>query len=150
MDVVGPCHQMKSGIWKGNGKSVDGQQREAERRLNKRWKTVPDDSREAVLYLLVIPRDLLSAAYPPIQEFLRRLGGKESACQSSSLKTRECDPWIGELPWRRKWQPALVFLPGKSHGWQRLAGDRPWGCKVRHDLVRASLLSWEQHKIVPA
>ena len=32
MDVVGPCHQMKSGIWKGNGKSVDGQQREAERR----------------------------------------------------------------------------------------------------------------------
>ena len=26
------------------------------------------------------------------------------------------------MPWRRKWQPTLVFLPGKSHGWKSLAG----------------------------
>ena len=26
------------------------------------------------------------------------------------------DPWVGKIPWRRKWQPTLVFLPGKSHG----------------------------------
>ena len=26
------------------------------------------------------------------------------------------DPWVGKIPWRRKWQPAPVFLPGKSHG----------------------------------
>ena len=26
--------------------------------------------------------------------------------------------WEG--PWRRKWQPALVFLPGKSHGQRSL------------------------------
>ena len=25
--------------------------------------------------------------------------------------------------WRRKWQPALVFLPGKSHGQRSLAGS---------------------------
>ena len=24
------------------------------------------------------------------------------------------DPWVGKIPWRRKWQPTLVFLPGKS------------------------------------
>ena len=29
------------------------------------------------------------------------------------------------MPWRRKWQPTPVFLPGESHGW----GE----CKVRHD-----------------
>ena len=23
------------------------------------------------------------------------------------------DPWVGKIPWRRKWQPTLVFLPGK-------------------------------------
>ena len=26
------------------------------------------------------------------------------------------DPWVGKNPWRRKWQPTAVFLPGKSHG----------------------------------
>ena len=24
------------------------------------------------------------------------------------------DPWVGKIPWRRKWQPTLVLLPGKS------------------------------------
>ena len=33
------------------------------------------------------------------------------------------------LPWRRKWQPTPVLLPGKSHGWRSLLGDSPWGCK---------------------
>ena len=25
-------------------------------------------------------------------------------------------PWYSKIPWRRKWQPTPVFLPGKSHG----------------------------------
>ena len=46
------------------------------------------------------------------------LSGKESACQC-----RRCafDPWVGKIPWRRKWQPTSVFLPGKSHGHRSLA-----------------------------
>ena len=24
------------------------------------------------------------------------------------------DPWVGKIPWRRKWQPTPVFLPGES------------------------------------
>ena len=31
------------------------------------------------------------------------------------------DPWVGKIPWRRKWQPTPVFLPRESHG-QRGAG----------------------------
>ena len=23
------------------------------------------------------------------------------------------DPWVGKIPWRRTWQPSLVFLPGE-------------------------------------
>ena len=23
------------------------------------------------------------------------------------------DPWVGKIPWSRKWQPTPVFLPGK-------------------------------------
>ena len=42
----------------------------------------------------------------------------------------------GAIPWRRKWQPTLVFLPGKSHGQKSLMGYSPWGRKrVRRDLV---------------
>ena len=39
------------------------------------------------------------------------------------------DPWVGKIPWRRKWQPTPVFLLGKSHGWRSLVGYSPWDCK---------------------
>ena len=39
------------------------------------------------------------------------------------------DPWIGKIPWRRKWQPTPVFLPGQSQGRRRLVGYSPWGHK---------------------
>ena len=32
------------------------------------------------------------------------------------------NPWVGTIPWRRKWQPTPVFLPGKSHGQKSLVG----------------------------
>ena len=31
------------------------------------------------------------------------------------------------MHWRRKWQPTLVFLPGKSQGRGSLVGCSPWG-----------------------
>ena len=62
------------------------------------------------------------------------LSGKESACQCRSLRTLRFDPWVGKIPWKRKWQPTLVFL--KSHRQRSLAGYSPWGCKrVGHNLV---------------
>ena len=51
------------------------------------------------------------------------LSGKESAC---STRFR---PWVGKIPWRRKWQPTPVFLPGESHGQRSLMGYSPWGHK---------------------
>ena len=39
------------------------------------------------------------------------------------------DPWLGKTPWRRKWQPAPVLLPGKSYGWRSLVGYSQWGHK---------------------
>ena len=38
-------------------------------------------------------------------------------------------PWVGKIPWRRKWQPTPVFLPGASHGQRSLKGHRPWSLK---------------------
>ena len=59
------------------------------------------------------------------------LSGKESTCQC-----RRCrfDPWVGKIPWRRKWQPALVFLPGETHEQRSLVGYSPWGRKNQTQL----------------
>ena len=48
------------------------------------------------------------------------------------FRTERCsfDLWVGKIPWRRKWQPTPVFLPGKSHGQRGLVGYSPWGHKV--------------------
>ena len=47
-------------------------------------------------------------------------------------------PGSRRSPWRRKWQPPPVFLPGKSHGQRSLAGCSPWcSQRVRRDLVAA-------------
>ena len=48
------------------------------------------------------------------------------------LKNLQCRrprfyPRMGKIPWRRKWQPTPVFLPGKSHGQRSLAGYSSWG-----------------------
>ena len=53
--------------------------------------------------------------------------GKESACQCRRCKRRRFDPCIRKIPWRRKWQPMPVFLPGESHGQRSLVGYSPWG-----------------------
>ena len=39
------------------------------------------------------------------------------------------NPWVGKIPWRRKWQPTPVFLLGKFHGQKSLVGYSPWGHK---------------------
>ena len=61
----------------------------------------------------------------PSSRLQRHLSGEESACQCRRLGFHPS--W--EDPWRRKWQLTPVFLPGKSHGWRRLADYSPWGHK---------------------
>ena len=55
--------------------------------------------------------------------------GKETACQCRRHKRCRFNSWIRNIPWRRKWQPTAVFLPGKSHGQRSLVGYSPWGHK---------------------
>ena len=52
--------------------------------------------------------------------------GKESVYQGKRHKFDSC---IRKIPWRRKWQPTPVFLPGKSHGQGSLEGYSPRGHK---------------------
>ena len=56
------------------------------------------------------------------------LNGKESAC--NRLRRHEFYPWVGKIPWNRKWQPTPVFLPAEFDGQRSLMGYSPWGHKV--------------------
>ena len=45
------------------------------------------------------------------------------------MRETQVQSWVGKMPWRREWQPTLVFLPGEPHGQTSLAGYSPQGRK---------------------
>ena len=55
------------------------------------------------------------------------------------------DPWLGKIPWRRKWQPTLVLLALKIPWTDELgAGYYPWG---RKELGMTEQLHFRLHLI---
>ena len=73
----------------------------------------------------------------------RCLSGKESACQCKRSKRRRLHPWLGKIPWSRKWQPSPVLLPGKSNGQKSLVGCSSWDRK----WVGPNLATEHKHKM---
>jgi len=61
----------------------------------------------------IVITDKLNAIIPS-RGFPGCLNGKEFACQCRRSRRHEFDPWLWKIPWRRKWQPTPVFLPGIS------------------------------------
>ena len=57
---------------------------------------------------------------------------KESTCQCWRCKRRGFDPWVGKIPWRRKWQPTPISLPRTFNGQKGLEGYSPWSHKLLH------------------
>ena len=55
--------------------------------------------------------------------------GKEPACQCRRCRRLRFHPWVGEVPCRRKWLSAPIFLPAESHGQRSLVGYSPRGLK---------------------
>ena len=56
-------------------------------------------------------------------------------------RRHEFDPWVRKIPWRRKWQPIPVLLPGESHGGRSLGGYSPWGCEESDTTERLHFTS---------
>ena len=50
--------------------------------------------------------------------------GEEPACQGRRCRRNGFDPWVRKIPWKRAWQPTLVFSLGESSGQSSLAGCR--------------------------
>ena len=57
--------------------------------------------------------------------------GKKSCLE---FRSPGFNPWVGKMPWRRKWQPAPVFLPEEFHGQRCLVVYTPWGCHESHTI----------------
>ena len=60
------------------------------------------------------------------------LRGKEPTCQ---CRRRRFDPWVGKIPWRKKWQPTPVSLPGEFHGQWSLEGYQSVGSQRLSDWI---------------
>ena len=56
-----------------------------------------------------------------------RVGTSPSQRQRIHLQCKRLrfNPWVRKIPWRGKWQPTPVSLPGESHGQRSLVGYRP-------------------------
>ena len=70
-------------------------------------------------------RDLFKKIRATMGTFIFPYSSVSRVCQQ--CRRPGLDPWVGKIPWSRKWQPTPVFLPGESHGQRRLAGYSPWG-----------------------
>ena len=73
-----------------------------------------DPFRKLTMYMLKMP----DAAYSLVAQSVKNVPAVQ-------------ETWVRSLGWedplRRKWQPAPVSLPGKSHGQRSLVGCSPWG-----------------------
>ena len=84
-------------------------------------KTITLTSRTFVGKVMSLLLNMLSRL---VITFLPR--GKRIHLQSRRYRGLWFDPWVGKIPWRRKWQCTPVFLPGRFHGQRSLEG-----CKKR-------------------
>ena len=64
--------------------------------------------------------------------------GSEVKASASNAGDLGSIPGLGKIPWRRKWQPSLVLLPGESHGRRSLVGYIPQGRKESDTTERLS------------
>ena len=84
--------------------------------LSKDSNDFPGDSLEILgapyVYLSISIEKILCdlCAHTKFLGLPRWLSGKESACQCRRHKRNGFDPWVGKIPWRRKWLHTPVFL----------------------------------------
>ena len=50
----------------------------------------------------------------PVTKLLLKMGPGSSGVKNLPVNAGDAgpDPWVRKIPWRRKWQPTPVFLPG--------------------------------------
>ena len=62
-------------------------------------------------------------------------------------------PWVGKIPWRREWLPALVFLPGEFHRQRSMGATFLWVAKSQTLLSTdwvgvGESMDWSIHTLI--
>ena len=77
------------------------------------------DEHRSGLHLDPVPSDpSFAGPFGPRACFFLSLSDGQASLVAQMVKNLpECgrpgfDPWVGKIPWRRKWQPTPVFFPG--------------------------------------
>ena len=78
---------------------------------------------------------LCALVYNPPPELQVVPAVKNPSADAGGTRYTGLIPGQGRSPWRRKWQPTPVFLPGKSYGQRSLVGYNPWGPKEPHTAM---------------
>ena len=98
-----------------------------------------------------------------LRGFRSGTSSKEPACRCRRHKRYSFDPWAGQIPWKREWQPTPVFLPRESpwteepgglqtmklqrvrHDWSDLARIRVYTCMYLYKCVYSeTCLKWKR------
>ena len=98
--------------------------------VNQRSSRSPNSDQDLFLVQVWIWCKFGPKRFGPSWGFLGDASDKDLACQYKRKRKRcRFDPRVWKIPWRRKWQPTPIFLPGESHGQRSLAVYSPWGHK---------------------
>ena len=115
------------GMWEGSGTSERRSEWRSKELRGKiyRWGNLTGLLNDKRPHLSIYPLGLYQAhIFDQVALVVKSLLANAGDVRDNCFK-----PWVGEIPWRRKWQPTLVFLPGKSHGQRSLVGYSPWSWK---------------------
>ena len=81
---------------------------------------------------------------------------RESPCPCRRRRRRKFYPWVGKIPWSRKWQPSLEFLPGKVPWTEEPIGLQSVGSQSvghdwahRHTRLHKHLGKFEEKHVTP-
>ena len=75
------------------------------------------------------------------------LSDKESSCQCRNLRRHRFNPWVGKIPWSRKWQLAPVVLSDKFPGQRSLAGYTVHGVAKNQTQLSAHTHTHTKHSV---
>ena len=114
-----------------------------------------DRGTPSLLPMVAFPSDTSRGQYWPFHLMMDFLVAQTVKCLPAMQESR-FNPWVRKIPWRQKWQPTPILLPGEFHGKRTLAGNSPWGCKESdtterlHFLSLSFFLQLKKHPTVPA